>query len=420
MGILLGVLAGSLPGLGTGSTLGILFVILLKASPESIIIFYLGILISAQYFGSVTAILTGVPGDTSAIPSAKFGFQLAKKGYGPALIFATAKYSLWSGFFSFLLLLAILHYGWYWANALSTIVQSIIFLLAVVLLVVLSRENKIAVNCLLSVFGFLIGAIGYSVNYQTYFLVSYGSMLNLGVPWVPVMIGLMVIPALISIPRFNVSTFTHDKTISICDNLTWVATRGGVIGFLLGNVPGLSYILSSLVSAKVEESRSNNYAKIVVASESANNAGAVGMLLPLFLLGIPITVSEVIVFSLLTSHVSLSSIPELILDNWIIISVYFFIMNLILFFLSWKLALPICRFLFSNGKVLILVSLIFSLAGTVWLGWYNQQIYLYLIILAISSLIGIFVKVDWTVTIFSMLLYSQIETNFYKLSQLYF
>ena len=69
LGLLLGIVAGILPGLGTGSLLGILFIFLLQAPAEAVIVFYLGILISGQYFGSVTAILTGVPGDPSAIPS---------------------------------------------------------------------------------------------------------------------------------------------------------------------------------------------------------------------------------------------------------------------------------------------------------------------------------------------------------------
>lgn len=420
LGICFGILAGFLPGLGTGTLLSILFVLLLQASPESIIIFYLGILISAQYFGSVTAILTGVPGDPSAIPSATYGFKLAKAGYGPSLLFSTAKYSLWSSLASFLCLAAILYFGWYWATSLSTVFQSVIFLLAVCLLIALSRENALYTNVILCLFGFFLGSVGYSVNFQTYFLVESDSIFKLGIPWVPVMIGLMAIPALTTTIKIKIPVWALGFKSVVAKGMGSVAARGGLIGFLLGTVPGLSYILGSIVAAKVEEYRSNDHAKMVVASESANNAGAISMLLPLFLLGIPITTSEAIVFSLLTSSTSMASIPELILDNWIIISCYFIIINLVFFILAWKCSIILCKVLFANVRILVSVAIIFAIGGTMWLGWHNQQIFPYMIVLAISMIAGLLIKIDWSITIFSMILYSHIETNIYKVFQLYF
>lgn len=420
LGILLGVISGILPGLGPGTLLSILFVFLLQAKPESIIIFYIGILISAQYFGSVTAILTGVPGHPSAIPSATHGFKLATAGYGPSLLLSTAKYSLWASLFSFLLLAAFLYTGWYWARSLSTIFQSFIFLSAIVLLIFLSQSNKLHTNIGLSCLGFLLGGVGYSANFQTYFVVSSDSPLRLGIPWVPVMIGLMAIPGLLAAAKIDITISVSKVKKIITDKLVKVAFRGGVIGFILGTVPGLSYVLSSIVAAKVEERKSNNPIKIIVASEAANNAGAVSMLLPLFLLGIPITVSEAIVFSLLTSNTAMSSIPKLILDNWILLSCYFVFINILFFIIACKFAIPLCNFLFSSINILIGVAVVVAIFGVAWLGWYHQQIFLYLLILLISSVLGSLIRLDWSITIFSMILYTHIETNIYKLIQLYF
>lgn len=419
LGLLLGIVAGILPGLGTGSLLGILFIFLLQAPAEAVIVFYLGILISGQYFGSVTAILTGVPGDPSAIPSSTYGFSAAKKGQAGDLIFLTAKYSLISALVSFLLLVVILHAGVYWAKSLSTATQSFVFLFSIVLLLLLSRENKLYVNLLAGAAGILLGAVGYSPNYQTYFFVDQNSIFRLGIPWLPVLTGLLIIPGLVSL--LNIKLVVHNETSNKRkEKLAIVSARGGILGFILGTVPGLSYILGSIVAAKVEEKISNDNVKIVVASESANNAGAVSMLLPLFLLGIPITVSESMVFTILTSNATIGSIPGLIIDNWGKIAVYYIILNCILFFAAWKFAVPLCRFLFSNTTILFVVALLFSIGGVLWLGYANHQLMIYLVVFLVASVVGILIKTDWTITIFLMLLYPHIETNVYKLFQLYF
>ena len=418
-GLFLGVIAGILPGLGTGSLLGLLFIFLLNAPALTVIVFYIGILTSAQYFGSVTAILTGVPGDPAAIPTTKYGHAEAKNGFASELIFLTAKYSLISGLLSFLLLLFLLHLGIYWTQSLSTISQSFIFLIAIILLITLSTENPRTINWITAIIGLFIGAIGYSANFQTYFLVDASSPLRLGVPWLPVLTGLLVVPGLLSLKKLKINSRVTEKK-KHTTKLGVVAARGGVIGFILGTVPGLSYILSSIVAAAVESKISNNNTKVVVAAESANNAGAVSVLLPLLLLGIPITASESIVFSILTANASISSLPNLILDHWKIITFYFFIINCILFIAAWKFAVPLCRFLFSNTLILFAFAVILSIGGVLWLGNFNHQLLTYIITLAVASAIGVIIKIDWSITIFAMLLYPHIEKHAYQILQLYF
>ena len=420
-GLLFGIVAGVLPGLGTGSLIGIAFFALMHADPVSVIVFYIGILMSAQYFGSVAGILTGVPGDPAAIPSATYGFAAAKLGQGPRLIFLTAKYSLIFALISFLALVAVLYFGAYWAQSLSTLFQSGLFLVAVVMIVLLTRDNHISVNVLLAAIGVGLGSIGYSSNYQEYFLVSAESLFKFGVPWMPVLTGLMVIPGLFALHRLSHNTFpTCNAPSDSVDNFWAPATRGGIIGFFLGTVPGLSYILSSIISAKVEEKVTNQPLKIVVSAEAANNSGAVSMLLPLFLLGIPITLSEGIIFTVLTSNTALKSIPELILDNWLIIGGYFIALNLVLFIMAWKLAEPVCKLLFSNSRSLLGAAVFLSIGGTLWLGYYNQELYSYAITLMLAGTVASVVRVDWSVTVFLMIMYPHLETNVYKITQLYF
>ena len=96
-GLTLGIIAGILPGLGTGGLLGLLFLVLIYLEPVHVLILFICILTAAQYFGSTIAILSGVPGDPASVPASRWGFELAKQGHGSQLLYATAKYSLISG-----------------------------------------------------------------------------------------------------------------------------------------------------------------------------------------------------------------------------------------------------------------------------------------------------------------------------------
>lgn len=420
MGLVLGILAGLLPGLGTGSLMGAMFVILMSTAPINVLIFYLGVLTSAQYFGSVSSIITGVPGDTSAIPSSIWGHKLAQQGKGENLLFDTAFYSLLSGLISFVLFLLMVTLGLYWAKSLSTIVQTILLLIAVICIISFS-QNKLTVNALLAALGLGLATIGYSSNFQTYFFVESNSMFRQGIPWLPVLAGLLVIPS-VSSPIIKSQLSPSPAIISIATTLKnyIVAIRGAVIGFILGTVPGLSYNLSSLMAAKLEEKLSNDSFKIVVSSESANNAGAVSTLLPLFILGIPITASESIVLAIITTNTTLQSIPDIFKNNLIIFSTYFIIINLLLFVAAWKFATSISTVVFKYQRLLAIFSVLLVVGSTCWLGYYQGNLLVTVITLILSTLIGIyFKKIDWVPIIFIMVMQPFLESTAAKLIQLY-
>ena len=419
LGLLLGIIAGILPGLGTTTLLAMLIVPLSNTDPINVIIFYICILTSAQYFGSVGGILTGVPGDPSAMPSAKWGFAEATNGRGSSLLFATAKWSLISGLISFLLFILIIKQDWYWAKSLTASAQALLFLAATCGIVLFS-QNSIVKNLLLVISGAFLSLIGYSENFQDYFLSSPNSITATGIPWLSVMTGLLVIPGLWSLPskppRHQVDHVEPDQ-----NGYIGAATRGGIIGFLLGMTPGLSYVLSSMAAAKLEETVSSNSRKIVVSAESANNAGAVSVLLPMFMLGIPITASESIIFMLLTSNATSQALPTIFQSHWIEIFVYFVSINIALFFLSWRYAATAISIIFAKPTVLVVISLLLAISGVIWFGVWSHTLGITLITLVISSIIGINIKkLDWSPLVYVMIICPYIESTVYKFQQLYF
>lgn len=418
-GLALGVVAGVLPGLGTGGLMGILFLALMHMDPVHVLLFFVAILTSAQYFGSVIAILSGIPGDPSAIPASKWGFQLAQQGHGQDILYATAKYSFLAGSIAFVLFLLIMAANAYAASMLSVRYQAIVITVALISIAVVS-DNAWYKNIALALLGLALGWVGYSVNYQTHFLTGGLNSLQFGIPWLPVLLGVMAIPGSISLFKAHLCLHENTSTQKLQPQPT-AAMRGGALGFVIGLVPGLSYILSSILAAKLEERISRDPAAIVVASESANNTGAVSVLLPLLLLGVPITAAETVVFTVLTLNAQASSIPNLFLANWWVFVISFLFVNLMLFLMAWKLSNQICRLVFAHKVWFALAAICLSVSGVIWLGLQAGQLWLYLVTLLIAVLLGLrFKAVDWTPLIFAMILQEYIESTFYKIQQLYF
>jgi TctA family transporter len=105
----------------------------------------------------------------------------------------------------------------------------------------------------------------------------------------------------------------------------WCMLRGALIGAVGGLVPGLTTIASSHYAYTAEKLISKNYQKghmpALISSEGANNSGAITMLLPLLMFGVPITVSEAMIFGILDSKSwSFTALTplKLFLDYWYI------------------------------------------------------------------------------------------------------
>ena len=86
VGVLIGTLIGVLPGLGPVGAMAILLPITYGISPVTAIVMLAGIYYGAQYGGSTTSILVGIPGESSSVVTALDGHQMALQGRaGPAL-----------------------------------------------------------------------------------------------------------------------------------------------------------------------------------------------------------------------------------------------------------------------------------------------------------------------------------------------
>ena len=67
IGVLLGTLAGMLPGLGLSGTIALLIPISFGLEPLTALVLFAGIYFGAAYGGSTTSILLNVPGEGASV-----------------------------------------------------------------------------------------------------------------------------------------------------------------------------------------------------------------------------------------------------------------------------------------------------------------------------------------------------------------
>ena len=72
-----------------------------------------------------------------------------------------------------------------------------------------------------------------------------------------------------------------------------------IIGFFGGLIPGLTTVFSSTAAYNASMLFTKDPVKRIVVSETANNAGAFSMLLPLLIFGVPLIGSEAILLFLM-------------------------------------------------------------------------------------------------------------------------
>ena len=159
-GILSGVLFGVIPGAGPFLAIATLYPLLFALDPFNILLFYISLLITTNYTNSVTGILYGIPGDASAVSTARHGHNLFLKGKGHLAVSSNAISSTIGSIFAiglFLLFLPSIYSIFQFYN--STLQLGIICV-AILLLTLLSKQ-KMWKTIPLFIFGGILAKIGF-------------------------------------------------------------------------------------------------------------------------------------------------------------------------------------------------------------------------------------------------------------------
>lgn len=396
-----GMLTGILPGIGPLSLLLLLYPWLSQFSVVELFVFYICVTGACQYYGSISAIVFGIPGEITSAPAAMHGHPLFLQGRGAELLAGTATASLIGAMIGVIIYLAAT-----WNHDFLSIFLNntprLVMLVAVLILIVVANQHRAQAFVAVLV-GILIGQIGLN-EFNNSYVLSSTYFLPHGIPHVALFMGFLVIPELLlywrsrtgaDMTNLSARATWSERLKNLANSaVTLPALRGSVIGSLMGLVPSVGTSFSSLIAAKVESRRGTmTGSSIVLSAEAANNAASVTVLIPFVLLALPIVPSEAFLMSLaerqgfginiayhtLTTYLGLFTaiIMATNIFNWLLSGLFFNHLSRIFVWLN---------------RCIYPVLIMLCIAVCAILGYNNNQLGVYLSVIALSTVLGCCVK----------------------------
>ncbi|MEA2117822.1 tripartite tricarboxylate transporter permease [Halovibrio sp. HP20-50] len=399
LGALLGTLFGALPGIGPINGIAILMPLAytLGLPAESSLILLAAVYTGAEYGGRMSSILLNVPGDAGAVMTTLDGYPLAQKGLaGPALGLSAVSSFVGAtiaiiGLTLFAPLLAKVAVMFGPAEFFALM----IFAFSSMSVMMGKDPIKTAIGAVL---GVLIGTVGIDSGSGVLRYTFGMPELYDGIDFVVMIIGLFAISEILLMLENSHSTdndgelpplgrvFVSLKEVLACKG---AIIRSGLIGFIIGVLPGTGASVAGAVSYTTEKrlsDKDNTFGtgdmRGLAAPESANNAAAVGSFVPMLTLGIPgsgttaVLLGALMLYNITPGPMMFTERPEV--AGGLIASLY--IGNIVLLMLNLPLAGVFAKVLTIPRWVLVPAIAILAFVGVYQLHSDLFAIYLMLVI----------------------------------------
>lgn len=298
---LAGIIVGCLPGLTASIGIAILTSLTYGMDTHTSLIMILSIYVGAIYGGSISAILLGIPGTGSASATVADGHSLSLRGESWRALSAVTISSFLGtivgivclALFTPLLLKLSLNF--------TSIEFTLLAIFGITICGTLTASGEPLKGWVSGFIGLLIASIGFDpIHSYARFTFKNVNLLG-GVNFVPAMIGLFGVPAVLN-ALLDSTTIAKEKFefvkgfsfFSIVKNFWKHIVRSGIIGAFVGTIPGvgedvaawLSYDIAKRTSKNKELFGKGSYEGIISA-ETANNACIGGAMIPVLSLGVP-------------------------------------------------------------------------------------------------------------------------------------
>jgi len=428
-GLIAGTITGLVPGAGVTVAMVLASPLLMSFDVIQLLLFYMSLASMVQFTGTIPAVYLGVPGETNSLPAVIEGTKFNRRKMAKLAIGVCAVGSVVGSVvavaitFGLVSLLAE-HMTLFFSNA--TKFYLYLFIIGFCLLVY--NKKNIPVNLVLCLIGFALSMPGES-DISPDFRYTLGiDDLKFGVPLIPVLIGFLVVPTMAKmLGSTNSNVFLPSVNVSLCKvihyfrrRLVLSSIRGSVVGYVCGFVPGVSTVLSTNASYSLEKKLNpNSPGKQLVSSETANNSGQFASMLPLLLIGIPITGSEIVLYSMLVDagwspfqFDNVASNADMIFKQ---IVPWFVVANIVGLIVAWPLAKQVLSLLARDKKYMIATLALGMLILNTYLGIIDYRVWLYTVCLVVFSGIGLLLKKHETVPlVFMFILGNDIEGVFFR------
>src|SRR5688572_24887647 len=252
IGVVVGMLVGVLPGLGPAATIAILLPITLGIEPVTAIIMLAGIFYGAQYGGTITSVLLRLPGEASSVVTVFDGHALARQGKAGTALGIAAIGSFAGGTLSVIALTLIAPIVAGFALAFGPPEYTALALLGILLVATISNGSKLKA-LIAATIGLLLATVGRDgfISAERF---TFGNLsLADGLDFVPIAMGLFGLGEILyNLEERHRATQTPAPVTNIWPSRADLRQsggaigRGGLIGFVLGILPGGGAVLSSL------------------------------------------------------------------------------------------------------------------------------------------------------------------------------
>jgi putative tricarboxylic transport membrane protein len=319
LGLFAGAVFGAIPGVGPTEGVALLIPITYTMSPIQALLFLCAIYIGGTYGGQIAALLLKVPGSSEAVATIFDGYEMTKKGLvGKALGIGLFSSAL-GGLFGAIVLMLV-------APQLARIALqfgpaeyfALCFLgLSAISGISTTSQIKAVISCL---FGLLFATVGLDpINGSARFIFGQ-RFLQGGIPLVPALIGLFALSEVFNniasaswksseIKTVTGKISTRFPQIAEFMRIKWTFVRAGILGVLIGILPGVGATTAAILGYNQEVRFSKHPEKFgtgiiegVAAPETANNAAVGGALVPMLSLGIPGSGTTAVLLGALLMH----------------------------------------------------------------------------------------------------------------------
>jgi putative tricarboxylic transport membrane protein len=303
IGVLIGNAVGILPGIGPMPIMALLLPVTYHISdPTLAIVLMTSVYYGSAYGGTLTSVISGVPGEVSTAIVNQNVVDLKKEGRASEILYISAIGSFISGiiatsliyFLSISISLFSLNFG---------PIQYTILLIISLFFIVITNKNyyrSITVLCL----GMLIGLIGFDSTFgENRF--SFGVLTGDKIPLLAFIMGVYGLSTIL------LDTSDHSKNTQESYNIKlsyshilknwWAIIRGTTIGFISGILPGITPVTAASVSYNLENRLSKDKMKSIASVEAANNSHDQSSIIPLLLIGIPANGVSAIMLTMLVN-----------------------------------------------------------------------------------------------------------------------
>ncbi|HEU5322495.1 MAG TPA: tripartite tricarboxylate transporter permease [Methylomirabilota bacterium] len=310
-GAVLGTVVGVLPGLGPAAAMALVLPLTIRLGPTAGIIMLAGIYYGSMYGGSTTSILVNVPGEAASVVTAIDGYQMARRGRAGAALAVAAVASFVAGTLSVIALQLFAPVVARAALAFGPAEYFALTLLGVVLLGNLtggSRARSLAMVAL----GLMLSTVGMDPLGGTARFSFGHAPAQAGLSFIAVTTGLFGLAEILTVLRERPAPVASSRvrlrelypSREESRRALPPMLRGGVLGFLVGLVPGPAATIASFVSYWVEWRLSRHREEFgrgaiegVAGPEAANNAACAGGMVPLLSLGLAFTPATAVLLS---------------------------------------------------------------------------------------------------------------------------